>query len=329
MPIHKGHLEIIRKSAKYCNILYVELQYTDRETHILFEDRWKMFSESINDMVKQIAIESAIYLDIRLVCRKYNPDELTSSSERNELEAEKWATVLSRSYPDVNVILGSEDYIKDLGKFMEIEYIKFDRTRTANIISATEIRDNPFKHWNYLPDAVKKYYQLIIVIAGTESTYKSTLTKEVCEYFNIKPVFETARETHCESNTCTISDLLDNIINQNEAINSKKLINQKIIITDTCPITTKGYGKFLFNIDLQIPKQKIDLIIFSQNDAPFIQDGTRLNEDDRNKLHDIHNTNYLLRMSEDFNTDIEYVCGPFQIRKEYIIKIINTLINNK
>ena len=68
---------------------------------------------------------------------------------------------------------------------------------------------------------------------------------------------------------------------------------KRILFIDTDINTTKSYSKFLFHQKLEVENwiekaNKCDLYLYLDNDAPFIQDGTRLSEEDRNKLDSFH-----------------------------------------
>ena len=67
----------------------------------------------------------------------------------------------------------------------------------------------------------------------------------------------------------------------------------KILICDTDINITKSYSRFLFNQELIVDNwieasNTFDLHIFLETDCPFVQDGTRLTEDERNQLSLFH-----------------------------------------
>jgi HTH-type transcriptional regulator, transcriptional repressor of NAD biosynthesis genes len=60
-------------------------------------------------------------------------------------------------------------------------------------ISGTKIRENPYQHWDYLPEVVRPCFVKKVCIFGPESTGKSTLTKKLAEHFHTSYVHEYAR----------------------------------------------------------------------------------------------------------------------------------------
>lgn len=63
--------------------------------------------------------------------------------------------VCSDSY---DAVFSSEAYGERLAKDLAAEHMSVDAARTAVPVSGTLIRSNPLKHFDYLPDIVKEYY---------------------------------------------------------------------------------------------------------------------------------------------------------------------------
>ena len=55
-------------------------------------------------------------------------------------------------------------------------------------ISGSQIRQAPFKYWEYIPTEVKPFFVRTVAILGGESSGKSTLVNKLCQYFLIQPV---------------------------------------------------------------------------------------------------------------------------------------------
>ncbi|TAH28610.1 MAG: hypothetical protein EAZ06_09620 [Cytophagales bacterium] len=90
---------------------------------------------------------------------------------------------------------------------MNIQHISFDIPKKFVPISVTTIRKNLFENWNFLPDSVKPYFAIKVVILGTESTGKTIMTQKIAAYFNCNFVFETGREIIANSNFFNFDDL--------------------------------------------------------------------------------------------------------------------------
>ncbi len=51
-------------------------------------------------------------------------------------------------------------------------------------ISGGQIRENPFRYWEYIPTEVKPFFVRTVAILGGESSGKSTLVNKLANIFN-------------------------------------------------------------------------------------------------------------------------------------------------
>lgn len=99
--------------------------------------------------------------------------------------------------PDRVWYVGDENYYDDLTSFGE-KCILLDRL-ADNPISATKIRNNPIKHWDKITLPFRRVFSTNILICGTASEGKSTLTEDLGKYFNAPYSYEYARQYMKES----------------------------------------------------------------------------------------------------------------------------------
>lgn len=93
--------------------------------------------------------------------------------------------------------VGDHEYFLDLTQRNE-KVILLDRT-ADNPICATMIRQNPIKHWDKITFPFKRLFSHNILICGTASEGKSTLTADLGKYFNAPYSHEYARDYMKES----------------------------------------------------------------------------------------------------------------------------------
>jgi NadR type nicotinamide-nucleotide adenylyltransferase len=93
--------------------------------------------------------------------------------------------------------VGDHEYFLDLTQRNE-KAILLDRT-ADNPICATMIRQNPIKHWDKITFPFKRLFSHNILICGTASEGKSTLTADLGKYFNAPYSHEYARDYMKES----------------------------------------------------------------------------------------------------------------------------------
>ena len=133
-----------------------------------------------------------------------------------------------------------------------------------------------------------------------------------------REIIETTEEVE-EEHLYQIAELHARKINE-----SIKTAN-KLLFVDTDVNITHSYGKFLFNIELDIADwiekaNKFDLYLFLDKDAQHIQDGTRLNKTQRDSLNDSHK-----KELENRNIPYELISGNWNERFNKSIEIINRM----
>lgn len=104
---------------------------------------------------------------------------------------------LCQEMPERVWYVGDHEYFLDLTQRNE-KVILLDRT-ADNPICATMIRNNPIKHWDKITFPFKRLFSHNILICGTASEGKSTLTADLGKYFNAPYSHEYARDYMKES----------------------------------------------------------------------------------------------------------------------------------
>lgn len=125
--------------------------------------------------------------------------------------------------------------------------------RTQNPISATKIRENPFRHWHQIALPFRRAFSHNILITGTASEGKSTLVKDLGKYFSAPASYEWARNYMAESgvndNELDSADYFAFLYGQyalnKELINSPA--NRGVFFADTDAMTTLMYAEHYAN----------------------------------------------------------------------------------
>jgi HTH-type transcriptional repressor of NAD biosynthesis genes len=146
MPLTKGHIGLIDFGIANCDELIVAV-CTLKSEPIAGELRYNWVKEYYNGNKK-----------VRVV---HITDEIPSTSESMRETTKLWAAYLKKAFPEVNLIFASEPYGEYIAEYMDADYKLFDVERKTIPISATMIRNNPLKYWDYIPDIVKPYFSNI------------------------------------------------------------------------------------------------------------------------------------------------------------------------
>jgi HTH-type transcriptional repressor of NAD biosynthesis genes len=191
------------------------------------------------------------------------------------------------------VIFTSERYGDYLAEYLNCKHIPYEFDRASNPIAASQILTNPLAHWDDIAPAARPFFVKKICICGTESTGKSTLTERLAKYYNTNFVAEVGREVVPHTEVATEQHLERIAHLHAQAIQQQLKTAHKLLFVDTDVYTTQGYSKFLLGKSLKINEMiqqanQFDGHLFLDKDAPFVQDGTRLNRRKRNQLHAVH-----------------------------------------
>lgn len=317
LPFHKGHEAMIHFALNHCDLLTVLVCCSDREgIPGLIRAGWiqKTFSGRNN-----IQVEVFNYLE----------SELPNTSESSEAVSATWAGIFKKLFPDYSILVTSEPYGYFVAGFMGIRHISFDADKQLFPVSATSIRNDIFGNWAYLPDAVKPDFVTKVVILGTESTGKTTLTEDLSKYYQCSAVPEAAREIIADSNSFSTDDLQLVAKEHAKAINRAVLSGSPLVIIDTDIHITQSYSKFTFGKALELSagiynSSKANLYLYLNNDVEYWQDGTRLNELQRNAL-DISHREVLSAQ----NIEIVEISGDWPLRFEKAVAQIDRLLERK
>ena len=189
--------------------------------------------------------------------------------------------------------MGSEPYVRYVAEYWGIDFHLFDPDRRQVSISATEIRARPYAHRHLLAPAARPDFVQRIVLHGTESTGKSTLTRHLADRYGTPFVPETARDIVAHTDKVVYDDLLAIADRQATAILEGIPQADGVLFIDTDYWTTLAYARFLFDRELPARPEWLaaaanDLCLYCSPDAPFVQDGTRVAVDGRLRLDAFH-----------------------------------------
>lgn len=174
-PPHRGHLNAIFKAACQCEKLYVVVSYRREDDEKLFAGL-PFKTPTLKERAKWLSIELQGFDHIKVIML----DEEGIPSY--PLGWRLWSFRLAQVVPEhIDVIFGSEpSYTEGYTKyFPEADYVIIDSERSEFPISATMVRNNPYKYWDYILGAARPHFTKRVLIVGTESCVDCDT-----EYFN-------------------------------------------------------------------------------------------------------------------------------------------------
>ena len=183
------------------------------------------------------------------------------------------------------------DYFRDHANQTEpVTHVCVDKARASLPISGTQVREDPFKHRNYLSGEVYESFVDRIVIYGGESTGKTTLCEALAAQLNTKWVPEYGRELWIEKDgALELSDM--SVIGKTQIRHETDLTADadRFLVCDTSPLTTLFYSEAMFGVaepDLKkMARRPYHHTFLCAPEFDFVQDGTRQDTAFRDRQH--------------------------------------------
>ena len=363
-PMHQGHLDLIMKAKKENDICYVIVCGYDNEpraneTGLTLNRRFSLVKQMFKD-------------DEQIRVLQVNDTKLDIDESMSESNWEIWLTCVVEQIENWEAkddAYGNSEYTWYVGESTYVDalarrtYDEYTHTgcfiinnvvyidRGINPISATMIRENPIKHWNKIVWPFRPYFSTNILITGTASEGKSTLTRDIATYFGIPYSEEYGRtymEYYAKSDIdLTVNDFMEFLIEQRRDTKSKieSRGNSGIVISDTDNLVTLMYALAYVddpNIDLTEEDYKAlkamavnlkrgitwDKIFLLPPKNKFVDDGTRYMEqssmEERTK-----NYNRLVNLLKQFGwwDKVEIINGNYLENFETVKTYINGKFN--
>lgn len=193
-----------------------------------------------------------------------------------------WVENLRKNLPYIpEFFFASEDYGWKLSEILGMKYIPVDHQRRLVPVSATQIREEPFKYWKYIPSVVRPYFVKRVCIFGPESTGKTILTRKLAKHFKTVYCDEYARGLlEFTDGDVKYSDIPK--IARGHRASEEALARQanRVLFSDTDIITTVIWSKVLFKkvpawIKKEVANRRYDLYLVLDVDVPWVKDNQR------------------------------------------------------
>ena len=163
-------------------------------------------------------------------------------------------------------------------------HVLVDPARAAVPISATQIRENPWAHWEHLSPAVRAHYARRVCLLGAESTGTTTMTRRLAEVFGTTWVPEYGREyslpKDIAGDTWTTAEF-ELIARRQQASEDEAARDaDRVLFCDTDALTTAIWheqylGERAPSVLAISRERQYDLTFLTAADFPWVQDGTR------------------------------------------------------
>ena len=361
-PMHQGHLDVIMRAKKENDVCFVVVCGYDNEPR-----SWEI---NLNLDERYHLINNFFCNDEQIIVLKINDTELGIDESMSDHNWTVWQNKVKE------LIFGNEHWRGPYIKYQKIDEKTSDITwyvaepfyKTSiernnvmngkvilidklNPVSGTLIRNNPIKYWNKISKPFKPYLCKNILIIGTASEGKSTLVRDISNYFDIPHAWEYGRgyieDRDIQDTDLTVDDFKEFLKGQISICNNFRTQSKNgIFISDTDNCVTLMYAKaYSSNPEMQINeddykvlyneakrlhknnKFKWDHIYVFPPSKNFVDDGSRYmgqaSMEERNKNFEI-----LQKLIQEFYPDVSktYLNGSFLENFNEVKNYINSLI---
>lgn len=334
LPPHRGHINAIIHAATKCNRLYVVVSDHPELTKQLCEEN-NLPIMDLKLRTKWLSQELQKFDHIKVLML----DESSIPAYPNGWEP--WSKLLRFTVPEkFDVIFGGEpSYVAFYEKYQPgVTYELFDFKRERYPISATEIRKDPLKNWDYILGSARGFFTKKILLTGTESCGKTTMTKYLAKIYHTSWTEEEGRyysERYLGLNeeVFTIKDFGRIAYMQHEKDLEALHDANKVVFFDTDALVTQYYAELYLNeksdlVESFIDPAKYDIVLLFKPDVKWVDDGIRWLSGDIQRLK-MHEKLKQMYIDHGFGDKIVEISGTYAERLDQCMGIVDKLIQAK
>ena len=269
-PMHQGHLDAIMRAKKENDCCYVVVCGYDDETravdaHLPLKTRYSLVKKLFHDDEQirvlqvndtELGIDESMSPDnwqiwTSQIARLIDQDVKQRGEESFFFQdsTHYFWYVGEQKYQDDLQTLQKSSILQNHPKITHPQFSSVVLMDKTNLISAEDIREFPARHWDKIAWPFRPFFSANILITGTASEGKSTLTRDIANYFNLLYVEEFARTYMIQNEKADpelmVSDFREFLIEQRrdllQKINSRA--NNGVVVSDTDNVVTLMYAK--------------------------------------------------------------------------------------
>ena len=248
-PMHQGHLDLIMQAKKENDVCLVVVCGYNGEKR----------AEDIGLPLRRryTLVKKLFKNDEQIKVIQINDTEIGIDESMSNTNWRIWTDAIRKELETFNLYSNENQYTFYVAEWIYKQALLKNcifscdviYNEKVNEVSGTLIRNNPLKYWNKIAKTYQPYFSTNILITGTASEGKTTLTKDIATYFGI-PYSEEYGRTYMEENAkndtdLTVNDFIEFLIEQRRDTKNKieSAANTGIVISDTDNLVTLMYAK--------------------------------------------------------------------------------------
>ncbi|WP_445495128.1 multifunctional transcriptional regulator/nicotinamide-nucleotide adenylyltransferase/ribosylnicotinamide kinase NadR [Photorhabdus sp. SF281] len=332
-PLHTGHIYLIQRACSQVDELHIILCHDEPRDRELFISSSMSQQPTVSDRLRWLLQTFKYQKNIHI--HSFDEQGIEPYPHGWDVWSKGMKAFMSKKGINPSYIYSSE--AQDTPRYKEqlgIETILIDPQRSFMKISGRHIRQDPFRHWEYIPTEVKPFFVRTVAILGGESSGKSTLVNKLANIFNTTSAWEYGRDyvfSHLGGDEMALqySDYDKIALGQAQYIDFAVKYANKVAFVDTDFVTTQAFCKRYEGrehpfVQALIDEYRFDLVILLENNTPWVSDGLRSlgSEQDRKAFQQL-----LEDMLKDNNIEYVNVNSPdYDQRFLHCIELIQQLL---
>jgi HTH-type transcriptional repressor of NAD biosynthesis genes len=334
-PPHRGHLMQIIRAATMCKMLYVVVSDNDDlVTQKCRKDNLPYMPIRTRALWMSLELQGIENIKVLTLDETGMPEYPDGSSI--------WCKALIELVPEkIDIVFGGEAEYADtyMQHLPGTEYGLFDRHNNRFSVSGTEIRNNYLQHWDFILGPARPYFARRVLIVGTESCGKTTMTKYLGKIYHTSWSEEYGRyysKDHLGGN-----DLLFDLPDFERIAATQRIQDEvalrganRICFFDTDAVVTQFYCKLYTGnqnpeVERYVDPNRYDVVVLLAPNTPWIADGQRfVNEQrERQRLHEVMYYMFLDRGFKDRIIEIQET--DYSSRLNRVTEIADRLLADK
>ena len=335
-PLHTGHIYLIQRACSQVDELHIIMGFDDTRDRALFEDSAMSQQPTVPDRLRWLLQTFKYQKNIRI--HAFNEEGMEPYPHGWDVWSNGIKKFMAEKGIQPDLIYTSEE--ADAPQYMEhlgIETVLVDPKRTFMSISGAQIRENPFRYWEYIPTEVKPFFVRTVAILGGESSGKSTLVNKLANIFNTTSAWEYGRDyvfSHLGGDEIALqySDYDKIALGHAQYIDFAVKYANKVAFIDTDFITTQAFciqyeGKAHPFLDSMIKEYPFDVTILLNNNTKWVDDGMRSlgSQQQRQRFQQL-----LKKLLEKYNIPyIEIESPSYLERYAQVKRIVERILNDE
>jgi HTH-type transcriptional repressor of NAD biosynthesis genes len=328
LPLHLGHVYAIVHASSIVDELYVILSNSEiRDSELCKGTKMEYIPAQIR--LRWLYLLTKDMPNVKVI-------SIEDDQDNDHYNWREGALLIKKTIgKSIDYVFSSEYEYNEIFNelYPDSKHVLIDPNRTHVNISATALRtEGVFRHWEFIPDFVKPFFIKKVVVVGTESCGKSTLTKNLAKIYNTTYVSEYGRLVCEELGGCDgiIVKEDNHKIAYGHKLEEYKAIEKanKLVFIDTEAIVTQFYSNLYNNehqplLDEVAKLQDYDLWLYFEPDVKWVNDGLRVHGDDAIR---VHNNQHLKTLLNKHTIDYKILSGDYANRLNGAIGYIEELL---